>query len=550
MPNASPDTTTTYTLTVTNEFGCYASDMASITVIPQGWEVIQTPVSHIISIPLSANPDIDGEPILAGDFIGVFYEENGESVCGGMEVWNGQATVAVIAFGDDLFTTDKDGFSIGEDLAWKIYSWSEMTEFEAVAEYDQALPDYDGIFVPDGLSSLISLSASSGAVVHSITIPDGWSAISSYVDPENDSIEVIFSSIIEELVILQDMAHVYWPEFEINTIGEWDTHTGYKIKMDSEVILLMTGEEVVNKTLTLEAGWTLMPVLSIVPVASADFFGPIGDTLVIVKEVAGNKVFWPQFGITTLDYLIPGKGYMINVAYDCSIVFPENDAGMAHILPDMNDDELNYPWNIISETPNSHAIALDNKAFGDVICREDIIGAFGTNGLCYGLTTILAPDESAVLMAFSDDATTEMPDGFIEGENMSFKLFRPSTGETIDLEVVFNEVFPHTGYFAFNGISAITSFYETAFGVQENNTPIDFLIYPNPASKNLHIMPTGITSYPLMVSVLDMKGKVMFKANFEQDEIPEIEVASFPNGIYVVRISDKNSVIYKKFIKG
>ena len=47
-----------------------------------------------------------------------------------------------------------------------------------------------------------------------------------------------------------------------------------------------------------------------------------------------------------------------------------------------------------------------------------------------------------------------------------------------------------------------------------------------------------------------MKGKVMFKANFEQDEIPEIEVASFPNGIYVVRISDKNSIIYKKFIKG
>ena len=549
MPSASPDTTTDYTLTVTNEFGCYASDMAGITVVPPGWGVIETPVLHIISIPLSANPNIDGEPILAGDFIGVFYEENGEAICGGLEVWNGQESIAVIAFGDDPSTTDKDGFSTGEDLVWKIYSWSEMTAFESVAEYDQTLPNYDGKFVPDGLSSLISLSASSGAVVHAITIPEGWGAISSYVDPENDSVEVIFSPILEDLVILQDMAYVYWPQYGINTIGEWDTHTGYKIKMDNEAILLMTGEEVLNKTLYLEAGWSLMPVLSIIPVASADIFGPIGDTLVIVKEVAGNKVYWPQFGITSLDYLIPGKGYMINVTYDCSIVFPESDAGMTNIPPDINDDELNNPWNVISKTPNSHAIALDNKAFGNVIYQEDIIGVFGANGLCYGLAAISATDENAVLMAYADDASTERPDGFIEGESMSFKLFRPSTGETIDLEVVFNEILPHTGYFAFNGISAITSFQEATFSLEEKNISLDFLIYPNPATKNIYIMPTGSTSYPFMVSIIDMKGKVMFEERFEHDEISEIEVKAFPNGIYVIKISNKNMLRYEKFIK-
>ena len=550
MPSASPDTSTTYTLTVINEFGCYASDMTGITVGPPGWGVTQTPVSHIISIPLSANPNIDGEPILAGDFIGVFFEDGEEAICGGLEVWNGQASIAVIAFGDDPLTTDKDGFTTGEDLVWKIYSWSEMTEFEAVVEYDQTLPNYDGKFVPDGLSSLISLSAFSGAVVHSITIPEGWGAISSYVDPENDSVEVIFSSILADLVILQDMAYVYWPQYGINTIGEWETHTGYKIKMDNEAILLMTGEEVLNKTLYLEDGWTLMPVLSNIPVASADIFGPIGDTLVIVKEVAGNKVYWPQFGITSLDYLIPGKAYMINVTHDCSIVFPESDASMTNIPPDINDDELNNPWNVISKTPNSHAIALDNKAFGDVICQEDVIGVFGTSGLCYGLATISTTDESAVLMAYADDASTELPDGFIEGETMSFKLFRPSAGKTIDLEVAFNEIFPHTGYFVFNGISAITSFQETTFSVEENNIPVDFLIYPNPAGKNLYIMPTGSTSYPFMVSIIDMKGKVMFEAKFEHDEVSEIEVKAFPNGIYVVKISDKNTIRYKKFIKG
>jgi hypothetical protein len=139
--------------------------------LPPGWNYTITPIFHVIAITLSAQPAINDLPISPGDYIGVFFIRNDSLICGGAVEWAGDINVAVVAYGDDFLTTIKDGFNSGETLNWKIYSWQYLQDFDAIAEYDQSLPNYDGTFVSSGLSSLTSLNASVALLVVATAIP-------------------------------------------------------------------------------------------------------------------------------------------------------------------------------------------------------------------------------------------------------------------------------------------------------------------------------------------------------------------------------------------
>ena len=55
--------------------------------------IVPGPVNHQIAIPNYADLTFDGESITIGDWIGVFYtDENGELVCGGSVLWQGETT--------------------------------------------------------------------------------------------------------------------------------------------------------------------------------------------------------------------------------------------------------------------------------------------------------------------------------------------------------------------------------------------------------------------------------------------------------------------------
>jgi len=126
--------------------------------LPPGWDIVITPSSHIIAVPLGANPTIDGIPINPGDYIGVFYMVDGSQACGGALEWNGNSNIAVYSRGDDNYTPIKDGFSYSEIFNWRLYSWSEERDYEAFATYDLTFPN-DSTFMDGGLSNNTDISA-------------------------------------------------------------------------------------------------------------------------------------------------------------------------------------------------------------------------------------------------------------------------------------------------------------------------------------------------------------------------------------------------------
>ena len=129
--------------------------------LPPGWDFVATPSTHIVSLPLDCEPNINGFPILPGDWIGAFYiDDDGELACGGAVEWDGFVNTGLIAFGDDSFTPAKDGFSSGETINYIVYSWSVQKAYDAEVTCDESLPSSCVIFTPNGLSGLATFDAS------------------------------------------------------------------------------------------------------------------------------------------------------------------------------------------------------------------------------------------------------------------------------------------------------------------------------------------------------------------------------------------------------
>jgi len=129
--------------------------------LPHDWNYTETDSLHIISIPVSSNPMVFGTPLTPGDYIGLFYiDDNGKESCGGAIRWNGTENVNLKAFGDDINTPEKDGFYSQEAFIWKVYSWSNFSEYYADPEYS-ILFDNDGKFHNSGFSRLTSLDVNS-----------------------------------------------------------------------------------------------------------------------------------------------------------------------------------------------------------------------------------------------------------------------------------------------------------------------------------------------------------------------------------------------------
>ena len=159
------------------------------------------------------------------------------------------------------------------------------------------------------------------STTQNIAINSGWSGISSYQNLADPDVENLMAPLGNNLEILLDLQHVYWPAGNVNTIINWNPYQGYIIKSNQNASIPFSGIPVGNRTINLSLGWNILPVLCNSEVNTASLFSSIGASLVIVKEVAGSGIYWPALNINTMPTLKPGKSYFVKVNNSCSISF-------------------------------------------------------------------------------------------------------------------------------------------------------------------------------------------------------------------------------------
>jgi hypothetical protein len=121
---------------------------------PEGWEHHQTAMTHIVHIPTDVAETGFMSP---GDWIGVFYEDNGTMKSGGALEWTNSDSLKLIVYGDNPATGPKEGFTLGEWMHWKVYMSESGQEFDVEVVYNPFMPNYDGNFNMLGESALNSI---------------------------------------------------------------------------------------------------------------------------------------------------------------------------------------------------------------------------------------------------------------------------------------------------------------------------------------------------------------------------------------------------------
>jgi hypothetical protein len=390
---------------------------------PDSWNFVSnTGGNATIAVPASINPAIGAAPLQTGDAVGVFFIRDNAQVCAGFSIWQTGRNMSITAWADDQQTTVKDGFAEGELIIYKIWDESQQREYGAVATYQSGGPN----FAMNGIFALASLTGQT-MVTHSIALASGWNMISSFVDPANPDLQTLLASILPNLVIVKNGAgQVFWPEFNINTIGNWKVRDGYQINMKTATTLSISGVQVAPEaaSISLSQGWNLIAYLRNSSMSIETALAGIANRLVIVKNNAG-QVYWPEFNINTIGSMLPGEGYQINVSQAATLKYPANSASSPGLAPSkalMADGEQ-------EDRQPQHFPAVANTGANAILLVEfphaadgDEIAVLTSKAVRVGSGVF--HQQKAVITIWGDQAlTTNVVEGASEGEALSLKLW-------------------------------------------------------------------------------------------------------------------------------
>jgi len=159
--------------------------------------------------------------------------------------------------------------------------------------------------------------------VASIPLSSGWNMIAFNIHPADSSVEAVFGTVEGLVLVKNNNGQVYWPEYEINTIGDLRTGEGYKVYMSSDDTLRTSGTiiDIASTAIDLDEGWAMIAYLPQEATAVKDALSGIEPEMTLVKSSAG-EIYWPEYSINTIGSMKPGQGYKIHMKAGASLVYP------------------------------------------------------------------------------------------------------------------------------------------------------------------------------------------------------------------------------------
>jgi hypothetical protein len=245
--------------------------------------------------------------------------------------------------------------------------------------------------------------------------------------------------------------------------------------------------------------------------------------------------------VYSLETLEPGKAYLVKMANETTINFPECVAkDEAIVLHQANSIET--PWGKLNMTPASQVALFMPYALNNFIAG-DMIGAFDQNGNIFGYCSVIANEDNLTMVLFGDDNASLEKTGFNYNEPISFKLLHTATGEEFGLEVEYSPVLENiSGNFVTGSFSAISNVKMSATGIVDPSAST-IHIFPNPTNEILNI--TGINTKST-VTIFNVFGDEVY--NTELIHSSAINVGSLAKGTYVLRISNESGNTFKKLV--
>jgi hypothetical protein len=514
----------TYSVTVTDENGCSVSlDITVPFYGPSDWSVDESGAMHEIEVPSDANITIDYDAITYGDYLAV---ADASGNIGGVMMWNGSF---------DLLVAYGSAFSTGEIFNWMLWDASTDTYYSADAVYDEAYPDTDE-FSAGGLSHVLDIIART-VYVQEIDMSTGWGLYSTFISPTDGALETVLGDVVDNLIIMKDEnGSVYWPLLGMNFIGSLTDGEGYQIKMGSGDLLEVSGDLIPSDfEMFMPSGWSYIAYLHQESADAEVMMSPISESLIILKDGSGS-VYWPFIGVNAIGggsgLMSPGQGYQIKVYENSLFSYPDIDGASRF---SSNATPI-YPLTKFSESVNTGSnmtIGIPLEAWSSEPEIGDEIAAYNATGRLVGSVTFNG--ESTALTVWGDDITTDAVEGLLEGEEISFEVWRKSENKIEELKIE-NWVEGNNVY-GDNGIAIAGMITSSATAMGHELYPN----VPNPFNSMTSIDFFTPESGKVMIGVYDMLGNLVSELTNENYEAGmyrlEFRSEDVAPGTYFIRMT-------------
>ncbi len=528
------NTAGSYAVTVTDANGCSNSDEVILHVNNPSsgpdWFTQITGVTHTILIPDTAIISIDGAPIALGDYIGVFYDSLGTPACGGYIVWTGQTT-AISAWGDDTYTTNKDGFESGEVFSFAIWQASTGTEFYGQANYipQPMMPD-QGNYVVNGTSGILELNATSVDYQY-IDLISGWSYFSTYINLFEANIDSLVSPFVQEVVLAKDgLGLTYWPIWNLNLIGDLQIGQAYQIKMSTPQLMVAEGIAVSPEStpLNIPLGWSMLGYLRQSPADVELLLSPIESDIFIMKDSYGNA-YWPSYNLNLIGNMVPGAGYLIKLSSAVVYSYPANSMQLK--VSDYESTPNRYFTNPASTGANM-TLGIPLTAWKVLPDYGDEVGVFTENGKLVGSGTYTG--ENMAISVWGKDETSQMMDGLRSDEPFSLALWNTSENSVSNIRI--HSFIEGDEYYENNKIAVIDEL-STSAGLADE---VQISVYPNPARTSTQLNLTLVEGSAVKIDLLNSNGDIVMQLTELYYDTGKhsvlINVDALPSGLYFARV--------------
>lgn len=148
---------------------------------------------------------------------------------------------------------------------------------------------------------------------HNLDLIQGWSLISSYINLFDSLVSDLMAPIDTSLLIMKaEDGSVYWPQYALNQIGNWEMEQGYQVKMSEAREINFCGDFIrpEETPIPIEVGWQIISYVRYYAQSIGFVFTQTNQYIDIVKNGMG-QVYWPQWNIDAIGTMKPGEGYLL-----------------------------------------------------------------------------------------------------------------------------------------------------------------------------------------------------------------------------------------------
>ncbi len=503
------------------------------------WEYTNTGINHTVIITMAMNTDINGGNLTADDWIGFFYEDGGVLKCAGAGQWTSGNNGSITIYGDDANTPAKDGFTINETFKIKVWQAATSSEVEVNASYAPVggVISHTDQFAVNGISQLMSLGSQPDQMTLTINLSEGWNTISSYVVPEVLDINSIIAPISNQVEIIKDgQGNAAIPAFNINNIGNWNISEGYQVKVSSNTSLTIEGDPVAEDTpISIAQGWQIIPVYNRTPQNAQTAFSSINNIIEIVKDNSGNS-YIPSFGINGIGDLQPTQGYYLKASAVGTLNLQAAPNQGRKSFNNSIKTSQHYSAPVI--TGRSATIVLPYKLATEYLNVGDELVVKNKAGKIFGWSRF--DGENTAITVWGDDTSTELIDGFYEGEKMDLYIRKLSGQQELGIRPFTASTKSLT--FKTNDLLVIDQL--------DVDAPVEefIQIVPNPvngvATVNLSILDTQ----QVTIRIIDVNGRIMNSYRQQVDNNLNqlrLDTSLLPAGMYSYEVMGENGKVMR-----